>query len=214
MADEPEVVFGRWLVSLRRAVANPVRTLKRIGAMVTSRTQQRFTTQEAPDGEPWEPRMNPNIPGILSDLERGAKVKSRRFQDRPALIDNGDLRQSIAWRLEGSDTVVIGTVDPKASIQQFGGPRSIPVTPTMKDGLRGLLRTFRRKARRAANAAARGQAISPGPDMSRLAFLLHRDTFEFNIIPRPFIGLSDQDEEDVFEIIRGNFLGDSVKESL
>lgn len=205
MADEPDVVFGKWLVSLRRAVENPVQTLKRIGALVTSRTQQRFVTQESPEDGPWAPRMNPNIPGIISDLERGAAVKGRRWQDRPALVDNGSLRQSISWRLEGTDTTVIGTVDPHASIQQFGGPRSIPVTPKVKDGIRGMLKKFRRKERR-------HWAAAPGfmEDPTKLAFLLHTDTFEFKIIPRPFVGLSDQDEDDVLELIRSSFLGDAL----
>ncbi len=209
MADDPEVQFGRWLVSLKRAVQNPVRTLKRIGIMVTSRIQKRFVTQEGPDGKTWAPRMNPNIPGILMDLERGSTIKSRRFEDRPAVVDFGHLANSITHRIESTDSVLIGTVKSYASAQQFGAERVIPITQVMKDGIAELLKSFRRKSKRAANAGA----PAPGQDPTRLAFLLRRDEFRFTIIPRPFVGISDEDHDDIIEIIRGNFLGDALRES-
>ncbi len=209
MADEPEVQFGRWLVSLKRAVQNPTRTLKRIGVMVTSRIQKRFETQVGPDGKTWAPRMTPNIPGILMDLERGSTVKSRRFEERPAVVDFGHLMNSISHRIESVDSVLIGTTKAYASAQHFGAERVIPITQTMKNGLRELLRTFRRTAKRAARAGA----PAPQHDLTRLAFLLYRDEFKFNIIPRPFVGISDEDHDDIIEIIRGNFLGDALKES-
>lgn len=209
MADEPEVEFGRWLVSLKRAIANPVRTLKRIGSLVTSRIQARFTTQTAPDGSTWAPRMNPNIPAILQDLERGKAPPARRWQDRPALIDNGLMRQSVAWQIESLDTVKIGTVDPKAAIHHFGLERVIPITQAMKDGLAQLLGTFRRKAKR---AAKRGQPM-PGRDPSALAFLFRRNELRFKVIARPFVGISDQDQADIYDIIRDNFLGDVARET-
>lgn len=209
MADEPEVQFGRWLVALKRAVQNPIRTLKRIGTMVTSRIQRRFTDQQAPDGSAWPGRMNPNIPGILSDLARGASIKARRFEDRPAVVDTGHVRQSIAYIVESLDTVKIGTALDYAKFHQFGLERVIPITKAMKDGLAQLLATFRRGSKR---AAKRGQP-PPGRDPSSLAFLLRRDEFKFKIIARPFIGISDQDQADIYDIVRENFLGDALRES-
>ena len=113
MADDPEVQFGRWLVSLKRAVQNPVRTLKRIGIMVTSRIQKRFVTQEGPDGKTWAPRMNPNIPGILMDLERGSTIKSRRFEDRPAVVARtGHERTDLAWNPRDSRATFMRAISP------------------------------------------------------------------------------------------------------
>lgn len=208
MADDAEVLFGDWLVRLKQAAQNPITTLKRIGALVTSRSQKRFATQTDPEGKAWPARMNPNIPGILDDLERGASVKARRWEGRPALVDYGSMRQSINWRLIATDTVEIGTPDPRAKMHHFGLERVIPITQAMKDGLREMLSKFRRKAKR-------HWAAAPGftDDPSRLAFLLHRDEYKFKLIRRQFIGLDAQDEEDVREIIRNNFLGDAIRES-
>src|SRR5574341_1295107 len=148
MADDAEVVFGNWLVSLKKAVENPIRTLKRIGALVTSRSQLRFTTQKDPDGNEWPERMTPNIPGILEDLERGAGVKDRRWVGRPALVDYGAMRNSINWQLVSTDSVEIGTPDERASVHHFGLERIIPVTQKMKAGIVKILGKFRRKKKR------------------------------------------------------------------
>lgn len=206
MAEDPEVIFGRWLVALKRAVENPGKTLKRIGVLITSRIQRRFTEQKSPEGGGWAERMTPNIPGILSDLERGAAVKQRRWQPKPVLLDNGGLRQSIAWRIEGTDTTVIGTVLDYAKVHQFGLERIIPITPTMKAGIKEMLSKFHRKVKR-----AKGKPVAN--DASRLAFLLHRDIFAFKVVARPFIGISDEDQADIYEIIRGNFLKDALGEA-
>jgi phage gpG-like protein len=214
MADEPDVVFGQWLVSLKRAVENPVATLKRIGSLVTSRIQNRFTTQVDVDGKEFPERMVPNIPGILEDLERGSGIKDRRFQPRPVLLDTGNLRWSISWKLSGSDSVEIGTAVDHAKYHQFGLERIIKITDVMKEGIRGMLMKFRKREKRRASAIRNMTKVPKesfgGGDVDRLAFLLHRDVFAFTCMKRPFVGLDDQDEADIHELIRDNFLRDAL----
>jgi phage gpG-like protein len=215
VADEPDVIFGKWLVALKRAVQNPVATLKRIGALVTSRTQKRFDTQVGPDGKEWPDRMTPNIPGILEDLERGAGIKDRRWQPRPVLLDTGNLRWSINWALEGTEVVKIGTSVDHAKFHQFGLERVIPITATMKAGIRQMLVKFRGKVKRVNKKRAKAGLMSGvfGQDPTKLAFLLHRDEFRFKILERPFIGIDDQDQADIFDLVQRQFPGDAVKDA-
>jgi phage gpG-like protein len=187
MADV-EMVKGTLVRLLERTIRSPIVILKRIGALLTSRVQKRFSTQEF-DGRAWPPPMVPNIPGILSDLDRGVSVKSSRFQAGPALKDTGRLMASINWQIASEDSVEIGTNIEYAKFHQFGLMRVIPVTTRMKMGLMQFLVTVL------------GRAWS-----SRLSWVLGVDEFDLQIMERPFVGADQRDIDDVRSVVRDGIL--------
>lgn len=175
---------GRFLVRIERVLERPVPLLKRIGVLLASRAQRRFGEQMSPDGKEWPERMVPNIPGILDDLQRGSSVKPRRFESRPVLMDYGRLRQSIHWELRSEQEVEVGTNIPYAKDHQFGALRTILITPQMQSGLTSWFQT------------AVGRPWKP-----YLMWLLNVDSIEFRLPKREFIGINDEDAEDIRQII-------------
>ena len=91
--------------------------LKDIGAEVKSQAELAFRhPQYRPS--PWAPRK-----------------ESKSDDGHPLLIKSGALRQSIGWKLQGSDTVVIGT-DRKYARYHQTGTKNMPARPVfpVKDG--------------------------------------------------------------------------------
>ena len=82
------------------------RALWYIGQAVSSRAQQAFRTSSLRPSA-WAPRKD---------------KKSKH----PLLIRSGNLRQSIAWRFNGDDTVVVGSPAKYARYHQFGTKRMDP----------------------------------------------------------------------------------------
>ncbi len=166
---------------IKEALADPRPPLIRIGAMLTTRSQDAFTDQGRE--EEWPERITPNIPGILSDLERGATPPARRFQPRPAAIDTGRLRNSITWHLIENAAVEVGTNLPYASLIQFGGVVMIPITGPMKSRLSDL--------------------IADDPEhYETLEHLLHKDEWKQRVASRVFVTVTPTDEEDIIEVVR------------
>lgn len=104
-----------------RNLNNPSRTLKQVGILLVAQAQENFEDQ-AFGSKKWQPRAVPNVYGILADLDAGKNPPARRFEDRPALIDTGRLRSSIAFRILNATTVEVGTNVPYADVHQEGGP--------------------------------------------------------------------------------------------
>ena len=94
------------------------RALWYIGQAVSSRAQQAFRTK-AFRPSAWAPRKD---------------KKSKH----PLLIRSGNLRQSIAWRFNGDDTVVVGSPAKYARYHQFGTKR-MPARPFFPFDERGQL---------------------------------------------------------------------------
>lgn len=182
MATKRQADFdeGGAMRRLRRRISRPEQALKAIGALVTARSQARFTSQSFGKAA-WLPRAVPNIMGIVADLEAGRGFKERRLQGRPALIDYGRLKGSITFRLSGPREVEIGTNLPYAARLQHGGESTLPVTKKVKDGLAKLLRD--RKELR-----------------PMLGFLFRRDEVSVEIPARKFVGMDPQDRQDVRKI--------------
>jgi hypothetical protein len=61
-----------------------------------------------------------NIAGLIEDVNNGGDPKSRRFEARPVLQDTGNLLGSIAFQIEGKDTVSAGTKLEYAQTQVSG----------------------------------------------------------------------------------------------
>src|SRR6185369_17124474 len=84
-----------------------------------------------------------NIAGVLADFASGRTTpKPNRFEDRPALIDEGmrgGLQGSITENVISDTTVRIGSDKAYAAIHQEGGESEITVTKDMQDKIRNWL---------------------------------------------------------------------------
>lgn len=160
--------------------------LVQIGALLESQAQRAFQEQKLGD-ERWEPRYpnqsEPfmNIAGAVSDWNRGAKIKSRRFQRRPAGIDTGALRGSVRSEVVG-DEVRAGSRLPYASQFQFGGISILKVTKSAKQEAARFLLTAKGKQFR-----------------DKLTFILNPNLNQLDteLVPRPFLGITSETEEDI-----------------
>ena len=131
---------GTRLRALRGALADPRFVLTGIGALMVKEGQKAFREQRL-GNVVWKSRgetgMNPNWPGIIGDFARGAaSPPARRFQDRPALVDNGALWNSLSFRLVSRDTVEAGSRLPYAGVLHGGGESQSPtITLTVRQRL-------------------------------------------------------------------------------
>jgi phage gpG-like protein len=179
--DEPS------LIRLKGRVAHPEKLLRRFGALGVAASSRAFRDQRLGD-KVWPeryPKQGPpkvNVAGVVSDLARGAEVKQRRFDARPAVFDTGALLRSLSFRTNGKDTTEIGSVLPYASIQNFGGLSRQAITPTVRTGLAKFLRSQRGKGYR-----------------ERLGWLFSTNVLETKVHPRPFLGFTDELAKDLVE---------------
>jgi phage gpG-like protein len=176
--------IARW----ERALENPIATLKAIGSLMTAESQRAFVDQRFGD-EAWQPRRVPNVLGIIADFHAGkSEPPQRRFEDRPALANTGRLRSSIAFRVVGTDTVVVGSNLPYASVHQHGGRVE---SETMTESVRELLARWLR------GKGARWR--------ERLGWLLNRkllgQRLESTVPARRFVGITDKTIEGVREAV-------------
>lgn len=86
------------------------RALQYIGQTVATRATRAFRTA-AFRPSPWAPRK-----------------PSKHDDGHPLLIKSGNLRQSISWKLDGPDTVVIGSSQKYAPYHQHG-TKNMPARP-------------------------------------------------------------------------------------
>ena len=86
------------------------RALQDIGAAVASRATRAIRTVSLRPAT-WAPRK-----------------PSKRDDGHPLLIKSGDMRQSISWKLEGEDTVVVGSSMEYARYHQEG-TKHMPARP-------------------------------------------------------------------------------------
>jgi phage gpG-like protein len=163
--------------------------LTKVGALLVASSQRAFRDQ-AFNGVMWPPRLVPNIPGIVSDLNRGVTPPARRFQERPALVDTGNLRRSITFNVDSPTSVVVGTSVPYASVHQTGGQTVVQVNDQGRAGLAKLLGT------------ARGRQFQ-----AQLGAALNSEAIFRNVPSRPFVGLQKTDAAKIEQI-----LGQSIEE--
>ncbi len=167
--------------------------MDRIGKYLREKARSRFRDQSFA-GEEWDERAVPNIAGIISDFqERGRTpggIPKRRFDPRPALIDTGELRKSIDYRVEDDGTTVtVGTNLPYAQKMQEGGVSRFDIDQATGAKLKRLATTAKVKNLDDAERVAR-----------RLESVAEMDTFEVEIPPRTFLGIDEEDEEEIVSI--------------
>src|SRR6185436_7659584 len=137
-----------------------------------------------------------NIAGALADAAAGRPApKPNRFNDRPAAMDTGALKNSISFRVEG-DSVFCGTTNPHAQITQEGGTTVRAITASMRSVIAGWLK----KATRAKNrVGASLKAFDKHEALGRLRFVFFKRNGSY-LVPekktevnaRPFVGLTDE----------------------
>ena len=111
---------GAKLQRIEKKLDDPVVALNKIGIFMVAESQRAFKDQSHGDAS-WDERAPVNIFGIIADFAQGKKKPAaRRFETRPALINTGQLRRSIAHNVIGN-AVEVGTNLDYAAVHQFGG---------------------------------------------------------------------------------------------
>jgi phage gpG-like protein len=173
---------------IERNLGGPKDALKQIGAMMVAESQQAFRRQRLTKKR-WPARARINVFGIISDFAMGRKKPpGRRFDRRPALVDTGRLRASIAFRAVGSKIVEVGTNLPYAAAHQKGGEvESEQITEDVQKALyswlRGAGKQHKKKLGWLLNKKFRGTRLS------------------MRVPQRKFVGVTDRTRRDVKKIV-------------
>lgn len=106
--------------------------LNEIGEFLVDSTKQRFATSTAPDGTRWAPNTETTILMYLGryrgsfskrDGRLTKKGAGRVSGKRPLIGETGDLARQFDHKVDGKDTLYIGSTMPYAATQQFGAKR-------------------------------------------------------------------------------------------
>lgn len=106
--------------------------LRQIGEYLVDSTKQRFSTSTAPDGTRWAANTETTILRYLGRYSGSYGKKTgkitkkgaeRAMGKRPLIGETGSLSRQIAYRLDGGDTLYIGSTMIYAAAQQFGAKR-------------------------------------------------------------------------------------------
>lgn len=201
-------------------LANGKPLMKQIGILGVAVSQKAFRLQALGDIK-WEPRYpnqrKPkfNIAGALMDWKSGrANPKPNRFQDRPALIDTGSMKNKLSYSVTGPLGVKWGSPQEYASLHQEGGEVEIPYdnatakrisewlykTPPTKKGMfsQRHLRTNKVRTGLSGTTSRADYAKHVRP-------LIRARVWEQNIIARPFVGVTLELELDINRTIKAFF---------
>lgn len=161
--------------------------LKVWGLMGVSASQNAFTDQKFGD-KVWParyPNQAPpklNIAGTVADFNAGrSSPKPNRFQDRPALVDEGyrgGLVGSISSEVVSDTAVEWGTTKPYAALHQKGGQSTQAITTAAKERISAWL--FKK------NGNVRS---GREPFVGKLWPLLGKSSITTNVAERPFVGI-------------------------
>lgn len=159
--DDREVLDA--LNELMRRASDPEPALRLIGEKLVDSTKQRFVDGGDPEGAPWVPNTPLTLELYLSeygsnfkqDGSLSAEGATRLGAKKPLTGKTCALQTTINYQVV-DDTLMIGSPEPYAAMQQFGGTT-------------------------AANSMIPGKAIPA----------------------RPFLGLSNEDRDDILDIVKG-----------
>lgn len=115
------------LASLSGRMQNLKPAMRGIGAELREVSMRSFDGQHAPDGHAWRPlsaaaivaRARRNAPKGFA--KNRAKTLARFASGAKALLNTGELRNSIQVKSATATSVTVGTRLPYAAIHQFGG---------------------------------------------------------------------------------------------
>lgn len=127
---------------LLAAGQNLAPVLKDIGEALVRSTQARFDTGTDPEGRPWKPLARGTFEGVAAgskkNLTKKGKLSARGIKavtsKRPLVGETGDLRDRIAWQVEGND-LIVGTPVRYGFVHQLGGKKTYTILPKNKAAL-------------------------------------------------------------------------------
>jgi len=193
--------------------------MKWIGALGVASSQKAFREQALGDIQ-WEPRYpgqeSPklNIAGALMDWKAGRKApKPNRFQDRPALIDEGmrgGIQGSLTFTVTGPLSVTWGSGKPYAERQHKGGVTVIAYDDATRKRISEWLYTRPPQKRKATKGKLRtnkvqagfGNTYQRGDYEKHVAPLIYSSEWKQRIIARPFVGITDELAGDIQSAIK------------
>jgi len=193
--------------------------MKWIGALGVASSQKAFREQGLGDIK-WEPRYPDqeapkfNIAGALMDWKAGRKSpKPNRFQDRPALIDEGirgGIQGSLTFNVSGPLSVSWGTAKPYAEKHQKGGTTTIVYDDATRQRISEWLYKKPPQKRKVTKGILRTNKVSTGLGRSQrrsdyekhIAPLVHSNQWTQRILARPFVGITDEMAKDCEEAIK------------
>lgn len=165
----------RRLEELRKNLERRDQMLNEIGRTLAASTRRRFEKMQSPAGVQWKP---------LS----ARTIRSKRKNKDKILTFEARLRNQIIHQVQG-DTVAVGTNVAYAAIHQHGGTVAVgEQTVTRMRGTKG-----KNNGRFMPGATKAKHAVS-----STFKIPAHK----MRIPARPFLGLSDEDRDEVREIIK------------
>lgn len=198
------------LLELREKVRKPGPLLEQIGKIVTRTCRMSFKLQRLGDRE-WPPRYprqrgpKLNIAGALQDFIDGADApKSNRFEDTPANVDTGELSKSIRYTVSGGSTVKIRSDSDHALAAQEGGESEQTYGEDTQTRIKNWLFEDRQGRNQRGQFTPKRQTVREGREgyVQHLNQFLHKTTHRQQIISRPFIGVTDEDETKIARAIR------------
>lgn len=157
----------------RQAEPGTGRLVPRLGEYLQASTKERFKTEIAPDGTPWEKLKT-------------ATIRRKKYNPDKVLTLRGYLRGSIRWQELSPGSVAVGTNMEYAAIHQFGGDIQQPArqATVRYRSVAGRVLFAGRKHKR----ATEHQVMIPAHTVKMPA--------------RPYLGISAQDDREILEIIR------------
>ena len=117
---------------LSEKTSNLANVLADIGEHLTETSKRRFDISTAPDGSKWAPNTQTTILNYIGEFKGSytktgsiSKSGSNRIASKKPLVgETKSLMSTINYRVNGSDSVEIGSPMIYAAIQQFGGRKS------------------------------------------------------------------------------------------
>ena len=209
MVTEITVRSGEDLRELRARAGDS----KVIGAIVArvleSQSQRAFLEQKLGDYA-WPeryPNMDDpfvNIAALVRYTAEGGTIRSQHFDRRPALSGEsgrGGLMGSISAS-ESNGLVRVGSTLPYASLHQWGGTSSQPVTDTTKHTIARFLGAEKKDGKwKMKKKPGVKQKANAEKYWFRLFPLLGQDQIETQVNQRPFLGITDENEAEMVETI-------------
>jgi phage gpG-like protein len=202
-------ISRRILRRLGKTLDNPQQILVAFRSELTKQSKAAFKDQRFgeiiwPARYPAQAPPKLNIAGAVQDLASGPRIKARRWQDRPALLDKGatGLQGSINSQIVG-DEVVTGTTKEYAINHQVGKPSKQTITPTIKANLKQLLKF--EEFGKTKTGKARKVNEKTAVLRKKLGFLFGITELTTKPHARPFLGLTDSTKKRCEQIIEDVF---------
>lgn len=146
--------------------------MPRLGEYLQASTKERFKTQTAPDGTPWQP-LQPRY------------ARRKKYAKDKILTLRGYLRKYISYDITGAAEVEVGSNFKYAAIHQLGG--------TIDQNAQSRRQRYRTVAGRVLFAGTRHKKAAER--------WVTRGAYQVNIPARPFLGISSADDREIREIV-------------